>query len=290
MPETMRIAFQGEPGAYSEAALLAFEPDATPVPCRSFEEVFQAVEEGRAGRGILPMENSIGGSIHRNYDLLVEHELPIVGEVELKVEHCLMVLPGVRLEDVRVVHSHPQALAQCERFLKGLPDVEIAAVYDTAGGAKLIREGEQRHAAAIASRRAAEVFQLEILQEGLQDFDSNITRFFVIARQAITEGADKTTIAFALPNAPGALFRALSVFALRNIDLTKLESRPLRGRPWEYMFYADLAVSRDELQCARALVNLAEFARWVRTLGTYRASSAPTAVPSPTRDAVTGAL
>src|SRR5690349_2379067 len=162
MSGTMRIAFQGEPGAYSEAALLAFEPDATPVPCRSFEEVFQAVEEGRAARGILPMENSIGGSIHRNYDLLVEHELPIVGEVELKVEHCLLALPGVRLEDVRVVHSHPQALAQCERFLKGLPDVEIAAVYDTAGGAKLIREGEQRHAAAIASIRAAQVFGLDV--------------------------------------------------------------------------------------------------------------------------------
>ena len=279
----MRIAYQGEPGAYSEAAALAFEPSATPLPCRSFEEVFQAVEEGKAGRGILPMENSIGGSIHRNYDLLVEHELPIVGEIELKVDHCLMVLPGVRLEDVKVVHSHPQALAQCEKFLKGLPGVEIAAVYDTAGGAKLIREGGQRNAAAIASRRAADVFDLEVLQQGVQDFDSNITRFFIIARNASApEGADKTTIAFALPNQPGALFRALSVFALRGIDLTKLESRPLRGRPWEYMFYADLAVSRDDLQCKRALVNLAEFARWVRTLGTYRASAvspAPAATP-----------
>jgi prephenate dehydratase len=282
----MRIAYQGEPGAYSEAAALAFDPSGTPVPCRSFEDVFHAVEAGEAGRGILPMENSIGGSIHRNYDLLVEHELPIVGEIELKVDHCLMALPGVRLEDVRVVHSHPQALAQCERFLKGLPNIEIAAVYDTAGGAKLIREGGLRHAAAIASRRAAEVFELDILEQGVQDFDTNITRFFVIARNAVSEGADKTTIAFALPNAPGALFRALSVFALRNIDLTKLESRPLRGRPWEYMFYADLAVSRDDLQCARALVNLAEFARWVRTLGTYRASTAP--APAGTRDAVTG--
>jgi prephenate dehydratase len=268
----MRIAYQGEPGAYSEAAALAFEPTATPVPCRSFEEVFQAVESGAAARGILPMENSIGGSIHRNYDLLVEHELPIVGELELRVDHCLMVLPGVRLADVRVVHSHPQALAQCEQFLKGLAGVEIAAVYDTAGGAKLIRDNEQRDAAAIASRRAAEVFDLEILRESVQDFDNNITRFFVIARAGVPEGADKTTIAFALPNQPGALFRALSVFALRNIDLTKLESRPIRGRTWEYMFYADLAVSRDDLQCARALVNLAEFARWVRTLGTYRAS------------------
>ena len=286
----MRLAYQGEPGAYSEAAARQFGGDhIETLPCKSFDEVFEAVVKKRATHGVVPLENSIGGTIHRNYDLLVEHELPIVGEVELKVEHCLMVLPGVRMEDIQVVHSHPQALAQCERYLKDL-GVTVEAVYDTAGGAKLIREGELRHAAAIASRRAAEVFQLEVLQEGLQDFDTNITRFFIIARQAVTEGADKTTIAFALPNAPGALFRALSVFALRNIDLTKLESRPLRGRPWEYMFYADLAVSRDDLQCARALVNLAEFARWVRTLGTYRASSAPAAVASPTRDAVTGAL
>src|SRR6185436_620425 len=268
----MRIADQGEPGAYSEAAALAFDAEATPVPCKSFEDVFQAVSDGTAARGIIPMENTIGGSIHRNYDLLVEHELPIVGEVQLKVDHCLLALPGVRLDEIRVVHSHPQALAQCERFLRGLPGVEIAAVYDTAGGAKLIREKALRHDAANASSRAAKVFGLEILQRGIQDFDTNITSFFVIARQPITEGADKTSIVFALPSQPGSLFRALSAFALRNIDLTKLESRPIRGRAWEYMFYADLAVSREDLNCARALVNLAEFARWVRTLGTYRSA------------------
>ena len=268
----MRIAYQGEPGAYSEAAALAFDAAAAPLACKGFEDVFQAVADGTAARGIVPMENTIGGSIHRNYDLLVEHELPIVGEVQLKVDHCLLALPGVRLEDVRVVHSHPQALAQCERFLRGLPSVEIAAVYDTAGGAKLIRERELKHDAAIASIRAAQVFGLEVLKRGIQDYDTNITRFCVIARQAVTEGADKTSIVFALPSQPGSLFRALSVFALRNIDLTKLESRPIRGRAWEYMFYADLAVSRDDVNCGRALVNLAEFARWVRTLGTYKSS------------------
>jgi prephenate dehydratase len=274
----MRIAYQGEPGAYSEAAALTFAPSATPVPCRSFEDVFQAVEEGRAAFGILPMENSIGGSIHRNYDLLVEHELPIVGEVELKVEHCLLALPGVALADIRVVHSHPQALAQCERFLSSLTGVHIEAVYDTAGGAKLIRDGELRDAAAIASRRAGEVFQLEILRENIQDFDANITRFVAIGRSPVTEGADKTSVVFALDGKEaGSLFKALSVFALRNINLTKLESRPLRGRPWEYMFYADIAVPRDDLQCARALVHLGEFARWVRTLGTYRAWREPAA-------------
>jgi len=276
----MRIAFQGEPGAYSEAAALAFDPSAEPMACPSFEAVFQAVSDGSAARGILPMENTIGGSIHRNFDLLVEHELPIVGEVQLKVDHCLLALPGVRLEDVRVVHSHPQALAQCERFLQGLKGVEIAAVYDTAGGAKLIREQGLRADAAIASARAAEVFGLEILRRGIQDFDTNITRFFVVARNAAAEGADKTSIVFALPSEPGSLFRALSVFALRGIDLTKLESRPIRGRAWEYMFYADLAVSRDDVRCGRALVNLAEFAKWVRTLGTYKAAR-EVSVPAP---------
>ena len=276
----MRIAFQGEPGAYSEAAALAFDPSSEPVACPTFEAVFQAVSDGTAARGILPMENTIGGSIHRNYDLLVEHELPIVGEVQLKVDHCLLALPGVRLEQVRVVHSHPQALAQCERFLQGLQGVELAAVYDTAGGAKLIREKGLKADAAIASVRAAEVFGLEILRRGIQDFDTNITRFFVVGRQAVTEGADKTSIVFALPSEPGSLFRALSVFALRKIDLTKLESRPIRGRAGEYMFYADLAVSRDDVQCGRALVNLAEFARWVRTLGTYK-SARDVSVPSP---------
>jgi len=146
----MKIAYQGEPGAFSEAAARRVDADAQLISCRSFEEVFASVGGGPATHGVLPIENSIGGSIHRNYDLLVEHELPIVGEVELKVEHCLLAYPGVRLEDVRVVHSHPQALAQCERFLSGLTGVNLEAVYDTAGGAKLIRDGELRTAAAIA--------------------------------------------------------------------------------------------------------------------------------------------
>jgi prephenate dehydratase len=257
-----------EPGAYSEAAALTYEPSAEPVPCHSFDAVFETVGRGEADHGILPMENSIGVSIHRNYDLLVEHDLPIVGEVELKVDHCLMALPGVALADLRVVHSHPQALAQCEKFLGGLSGVEIAAVYDTAGGAKLIREQQLRAAGAVASRRAAEVFGLAILAQGIQDFDANITRFVVIGRQPAGAG-DKTSIAFALPNRPGALFRALSVFALRDIDLLKLESRPIRGRPWQYMFYADLAAAPGDEACDRALANLREYAEWLRLLGTY---------------------
>ena len=279
----VRIAYQGEQGAYSEAAALRFNAHAEPWPCQTFEEVFAAVESGRAAQGIVPIENSIGGSIHRNYDLLVQHELPIVGEVELQVSHNLLAFPGTRLEEIRRVYSHPQGLAQCERFLQKLTGIEIIATYDTAGSAKMIREKGIRDAGAIASARAAEVFGLAVLESGVQDFEENITRFLVVSRTASPpESADKTTIVFTLPNTPGSLFKALSVFALRNIDLTKLESRPIRGRAWEYLFYADISVPRQDLQCARALVHLAEFARSLRTLGSYPAWKEPEAgTPGP---------
>jgi prephenate dehydratase len=266
----MRIAYQGEPGAFSEAAAGLIQPQAATVPCKSFEEVFDAVARGTVSHGIVPIENSIGGSIHRNYDLLLEHELPIVGEVELKVEHALLALPGVALEDVRRVYSHPQALAQCERFLQSLPAVEVVATYDTAGSGKMIRDGAVKDAAAIASARAGAIFGLDVLRSGIQDYESNITRFLLICKRPVPIGTpDKTSIVVSLGNEPGSLFKALSVFALRNIDLTKLESRPIRGRPWEYLFYIDLGIAREELQCARALVHLGEFARSLRTLGTY---------------------
>ena len=266
----MRIAFQGAPGAYSEAAGLRFKPSAEPMPCKSFEEVFTVVQDKKATHGIVPIENTIGGTIRRNYDLLLRHELPIVGEVHLPVIHNLVVLEGTTLKDIKRVYSHPQALAQCERFLLGLEGVEVIANYDTAGSAKMISESNLRDAAAIASDRSAEVFGLSILKSGVQDFPENITRFLVISREALTQGkADKTTIAFTVPNEPGALFKALSVFTLRNIDLGKLESRPIPARPWEYLFFADLKTDREDSRCARALMHLAEFAPLVRTLGSY---------------------
>ena len=266
----MRIAFQGEPGAYSEAAALRFSDHADVVPCESFEDVFATVASGRASHGILPVENSIGGSIHRNYDLLLEHDLPIVGEVTLPITHNLMALPGTALAGVKRILSHPQALAQCERFLRGMSGVSVEATYDTAGSAKLVREQRLADAAAIASERAAAVFGLEILRAEIQDYSDNITRFLLVSRNAeIGEQVDKTTVVFSLPNEPGSLFKALSVFALRDIDLTKIESRPIRGRPWEYLFYVDIPVGRHDLRCARALVHLAEFARSMRTLGSY---------------------
>ena len=266
----MRIAYQGEPGAYSEAALLRFNPAADPLPRETFDEVFRAVQDREATHGVLPIENSIGGTIHRNYDLLLEHELPIVGEVKLLIVHSLLAHQGTPIEGVRRVYSHPQALAQCEQFLRTLSGVEIVATYDTAGSAKLIREGELRDTAAIASEQAATVFGLSVLRSGIQDFADNITRFLLISREALPLGPpDKTTIVFTLGNEPGALFKALSVFALRGIDLTKLESRPIPGRPFEYLFYADLSADRQELRCARALMHLAEFAPLLRTLGSY---------------------
>jgi arogenate/prephenate dehydratase len=265
----MRLAYQGEPGAYSEAAALHFGgPDTETLPCRSFDEVFEAVVKRRATHGVVPLENSIGGTIHRNYDLLLEHELPVTGEVELDVIHCLLALPGTTLPDIRVVYSHPQALAQCERYLKDL-GVTVEAVYDTAGGAKLVADQQRQDAAALASRRAADVFGLTVLQEAVQDFEFNITRFAIIGG-APPADANKTTIVFALPSTPGALFKALSVFALRDINLTKLESRPMRGRPWEYLFYVEVEARRDDFACARALTHLAEFAKWTRVLGSYR--------------------
>ena len=265
----MRLAYQGEPGAYSEAAALVYGgAQVETMPCKSFDDVFDAVVKKRATHGVIPLENSIGGTIHRNYDLLLDHELMITGEVELDVVHCLQALPGTKLPDITVVYSHPQALAQCERFLKDL-GVTVEAVYDTAGGAKLVAEQNLKNAAALASRRAAEVFGLEVLQEAVQDYEYNITRFAIIGGAPSPDG-DKTTIVFSLPSTPGALFKALSVFALRDINLTKLESRPLRGSPWEYLFYVEVEARRDDLTCARALTHLAEFAKWTRVLGTYK--------------------
>ncbi|OFW15591.1 MAG: hypothetical protein A3F69_00795 [Acidobacteria bacterium RIFCSPLOWO2_12_FULL_66_10] len=266
----MKIAYQGEPGAFSEAASHRVDPDAELVPCRSFEDVFDAVDAGTASYGVVPIENSIGGSIHRNYDLLLAHDLPIVAEVELPVVHHLLALPGATLDGLQRVYSHPQGLAQCERFLRTLNGVDIVATYDTAGSAKMVADSGRLDAGAIASARAGEVFGLTSLAASVQDFDDNVTRFLVVGRQPLRNAvADKTSIVFTLANEPGSLFKALSVFALRDVDLTKLESRPIQGRPWEYLFYVDLAAAHDEVSCTRALAHLAEFAPMLRMLGSY---------------------
>jgi prephenate dehydratase len=266
----IKIAFQGEHGAYSEAAALAyFSSESRMVPCETFDAVFAAVEESTCDFGLIPIENSLAGSIHRNYDLLLRHQLSITGETYLRVQHCLIGLPGSSKAGIRKVISHPQALAQCEEYLRSL-NVKTEAVYDTAGAVRILRDQQDPAVAAIASRRAVAVYQMEILEEDIEDSPANITRFLAIAKDpVVSEGDAKTSIVFTLNNIPGALFRAMSVFALRDIDLTKIESRPVPGLLWEYLFYIDFAGSTSQPHVQRALQNLAEFAEMLRMLGSY---------------------
>ena len=273
MRNSITAAFQGEPGAYSEAAVLEhFGPQAAPLPCASFVEAFAAVENGTAAVGMIPIENSLAGSIHQNYDLLLQHKLVITGEHYLRVRHCLISNPGVRMEDLRRVISHPQALAQCDGYLRRM-ELPGEIFYDTAGSVKHLKETGARDTAGIASRRAAEVYAMQILAEGIEDNPANFTRFLVIAPSVEAQPepgtASKTSIVFSLANQPGALFKALSVFALRDIDLTKIESRPLVGQPWEYLFYIDFAGATTETRVTRALSHLEEIAAWLRVLGSY---------------------
>lgn len=276
--ERALVAFQGESGAYSESAALAlFGRDADLVPCDTFDLVFDGVEEGRYGYGVVPMENSLAGSIHRNYDLLLQHELHIVAEHVLRVSHCLIAHPGVMPEQIRRVYSHPQALAQCERSLATLAGVQVIAAHDTAGSVRLIKERGERDAAAIASAHAAQVYGMAILRDEFEDEKANYTRFVAIAREPQMPGPGveaKTSIAFAGVNRPGLLFRCLSAFALRDIDLTKIESRPLKGVPWQYIFYVDFAGSLQENVCQRAVDQLREMATFVRVFGSYPRANA----------------
>ncbi len=265
----MRVAFQGEPGAYSEQAVFDYFGDVETQPCESFDVVFDSVVSGTSDTGLIPIENSLAGSIHQNYDLLLRHDLHIVGEYLLRVQHCLIASPGVTKTDIKKVISHPQALGQCAAYLRRL-GVKTESVYDTAGSVKMLKESSARDTAAIASRRAAEIYGMQILEEGIEDNAENYTRFLAISQMVERpSGEAKTSIVFTLKNQPGALFKALSVFALRDIDLTKIESRPLQGQPWEYLFYIDFIGAAHEETVRKALDHLGEYALMLRVLGSY---------------------
>ncbi|EER96348.1 hypothetical protein BDA96_02G139600 [Sorghum bicolor] len=290
----LRVAYQGVPGAYSEAAAAKAYPGCDAIPCDQFEVAFQAVELWIADRAVLPVENSLGGSIHRNYDLLLRHRLHIVGEVQLPVHHCLLALPGVRRELLTRVISHPQALAQCELTLNAMGlNVAREAFDDTAGAAEHVAAGGLRDTAAIASARAAELYGLQVLADGIQDDAGNVTRFVMLAREPIIPRTDrpfKTSIVFAHDtDGTSVLFKVLSAFAFRDISLTKIESRPHRHRPirlvddanvgtakhFEYMFYIDFQASMADVRAQNALAEIQEFTSFLRVLGSYPMDMTP---------------
>jgi prephenate dehydratase len=265
----MRVAFQGEAGAYSEQAIFGYFGKVEAVPCESFDSVFGFVSSGKCEKGLIPIENSLAGSIHQNYDLLLKNNLHITGEYYLRVRHCLIALPGVKKADIKKAISHPQALGQCAGYLKA-HGIKSEAVFDTAGSVKMLKESGALDTAAIASRRAAELYEMQILEQDIEDNPENYTRFLSIASEPVMPGAEaKTSIVFTLKNQPGALFKALSVFALRDIDLTKIESRPLVGKPWEYLFYIDFLGATGGGLVDKALDHLGEYAVMLRVLGSY---------------------
>lgn len=266
-----RIAFQGEPGAYGEEAVFRyFGPGVTPVPMVSFRDVFAAVAEGKTDGGLTPIENSQAGSINEVYDLLRHSGLRLTGELCLPVNHCLLCLPGQELSDIRRVLSHSQALAQCDAYLREL-GVEIVTAYDTAGSAKMIRAQELGGVAAIASSRAASLYNLTILASDIQTVKDNYTRFVEIARESrpVPAGPAKTVLLLVTSHTPGALYEALGEFARRNINLLKLESRPSREQPWEYVFYLDVEGAPDTEPVAGALAALQRRARVVQVFGAF---------------------
>jgi len=264
------VAFQGELGAYSEEAAVRFFGDGAQVkPYGSLEDVFRAVEQGEVSYGIAPIENSLEGSISKTYDLLLDSEIKVCGETELKVSHCLIVNPGVTLDAVRKIYSHPQALGQCQAFIKHL-DCELIPTYDTAGSVKMIKEKDMIDGAAIASTRAAEIYQMKTLSCGIEDNPHNFTRFFILAKEdAQPTGNDKTSVVFSVKHKPGALFGFLQELADKKVNLTKIESRPTRQKPWDYNFYLDFEGHRQDEGPRAALENLEDYATFIKVLGSY---------------------
>ncbi len=284
----LTIGFQGEHGAYSEEAIFKqFGREVKTVPTVSIHEVFNLTEAGAVDLGVVPVENSVEGSINETYDMLLSSNLKVVGEVVLRVVHCLIALRTAKLGGIKVVYSHPQALAQCRNFVTSL-GVEPIVTYDTAGSVKMIKEKRLEGAAAIAGERAARIYGLKVLKKGIEDYSTNSTRFLVVAREggeperpkssAATRGGvssgSKTSLIFAVPHTPGSLYNALEVFARAKINLTKIESRPTKERPWEYYFFVDFQGRRDDQKVVKVLSELARKTAFLKVLGSYPRSKA----------------
>lgn len=268
--DKIRIAFQGEIGAYSEeAAFKFFGKKIETIPCKTFSDVFNLVEKGKANFGVIPIENSLEGSVGQNYDLLLKSKLKIYGEVILRIRHCLIGRKGAKLNSIKEVYSHPQALGQSRKFLEKLK-VKLIPFYDTAGSVKMIKEKKLKNLAAVASERAASAYKMKILKRGIETNHKNFTRFFIISKNdRPPTGNDKTSIIFSIKHVPGALYKALGIFAVSDINLTKLESRPIIGKPWQYNFYLDFEGHRKDKLIQEALEILKHNCLFMKIIGSY---------------------
>lgn len=268
-----KFYFQGDHGAFSEeAGLKFFGFNWRGIPCKDFEDVVINLLKDKTSFGILPIENSTIGSIHSNYDLLLKYDVPIIGEFNLIVKQHLISLKRTTLKSLKRIISHPAALQQCQKFIRGLKNIDVEISYDTAGSVKLIKENKLHDTAAIASETSAKLYEMKILKRNVQDTQTNLTRFIIISTQKRKPKKNpKTSIVFRLENYPGSLYRALSVFALRDINLTKIESRPIPEQPFEYYFYLDFLGDLDHYKTKNALKNLEEISHFIKILGCYEA-------------------
>lgn len=271
-----RVAFQGIAGAYSEEAIRQFfGAEVESIPCRTLDDVFPAVENGNADYAMIPVENAVAGSVTRSYELLMERDLRIYAETILHVQHALLVAPGTKLDDLKRVRSHPQALAQCQRYLSRY-GLEPEPAFDTAGSARDLAASPERDVAAIASKLAAELYGLEILAPSIEDYPFNYTRFFVLAFDDPPRAQrTKTSLVFSSRHQPGALYECLGEFATRGINLTKIESRPRLNRPWQYIFYLDFEGHWQDPECEAAMMGLLRRSSFVKLLGSYPAATTP---------------
>lgn len=282
MEQRIVVAFQGEPGSYSEKATRDhFGPDVATMPCRSFSGIFAAIHENRATYGMLPVENSLAGTVVPAYDLLIDHDLRVQGEIIVRIEHCLMAPAGTNLQEIKRAKSHHQALAQCENNLRRL-GIRPVDHYDTAGAARDLANRPEEGTAAIASALAAETYNLEIIMHNLEDLDVNFTRFFILGRMDPQRGKkNKTSIIFTTRHVPGALYSVMGELAAHSLNLTKIESRPRRNRPWHYLFYVDFEGHEDDPGVRDAMLGILKQSSMLKVLGSYPAAEYPHRVDPP---------